>query len=66
VFQIVANGVDSNKLIVGKPVTTADATNTGFMDLSTLTSVTLSAVATNKVKLLSRYFPQFSVSYCIF
>ncbi|KAL5483523.1 hypothetical protein ACEPAI_8755 [Sanghuangporus weigelae] len=34
-FQIAANGVDLNKLVIGKPATSADASN-GFIDPSTL------------------------------
>ncbi|EIM90755.1 glycoside hydrolase [Stereum hirsutum FP-91666 SS1] len=34
-FQIVANGVESDKLVIGKPATTADASN-GYIDPSTL------------------------------
>jgi len=32
-FEIVANGVDANKLVIGKPITRAGATNTGFMEV---------------------------------
>ncbi|RDX48223.1 glycoside hydrolase [Lentinus brumalis] len=35
VFEIAANGVDLNKLVIGKPGTAADATN-GFIDPATL------------------------------
>ncbi|KAF7311931.1 Glycoside hydrolase [Mycena indigotica] len=35
VFQIAANGVPLNKIVIGKPGTTADATN-GYMDPGTL------------------------------
>ena len=35
VFEIVASGVSANKLVIGKPATTKDATN-GFMDTTTL------------------------------
>ncbi|KZT71954.1 glycoside hydrolase family 18 protein [Daedalea quercina L-15889] len=34
-FQIISNGVDQGKLLIGKPATTGDA-NTGYMDASTL------------------------------
>lgn len=36
-FQIAASGVPLNKLVIGKPATTADANN-GYMDPSTLAS----------------------------
>lgn len=35
VFEIAANGVDLNKLVIGKPGAAADATN-GFIDPATL------------------------------
>ena len=34
-FEIAANGVELNKLVIGKPGTAADATN-GFIDPATL------------------------------
>ncbi|KAF9047088.1 glycoside hydrolase [Hymenopellis radicata] len=36
-FQIIANGVDGSKLVVGKPATTSDANN-GYMEPSLLAS----------------------------
>ncbi|KAG6813169.1 hypothetical protein H0H92_013576 [Tricholoma furcatifolium] len=36
-FQIAANGVDEDKLVIGKPATSSDA-STGFMDTATLAS----------------------------
>jgi len=38
VLEIVARGVPLNMLVVGKPVRTADATNTGWVDMTTLAS----------------------------
>ncbi|KAI8071412.1 glycoside hydrolase superfamily [Gongronella butleri] len=35
-FEIIATGVDSSKLLIGKPATAAGATNTGYMDPSSL------------------------------
>jgi len=34
-MEIVARGVDANMLVVGKPVLTTDATNTGWMSADT-------------------------------
>ncbi|KAJ7603875.1 glycoside hydrolase [Mycena polygramma] len=44
VFEIAANGVDLNKLVIGKPATTADATN-GYMDPGTLSGCLAQAKA---------------------
>ncbi|KAJ7890924.1 glycoside hydrolase family 18 protein [Mycena olivaceomarginata] len=44
VFQIAANGVPLNKIVIGKPATGADATN-GFMDPATLSSCLAQAKA---------------------
>ncbi|KAJ6487118.1 glycoside hydrolase [Mycena vitilis] len=44
VFEIAANGVDLNKLVIGKPATTADATN-GYMDPATLSTCLAQAKA---------------------
>ncbi|CAO3662453.1 unnamed protein product [Umbelopsis vinacea] len=35
-FEIINSGVDSSKLLIGKPATPAGATNTGYMDPSAL------------------------------
>ncbi|KZV73519.1 carbohydrate-binding module family 5 protein [Peniophora sp. CONT] len=37
-FEIAANGVPLDKLVIGKPALTSDATSGGFMDASTLAS----------------------------
>ncbi|KAJ6525056.1 glycoside hydrolase family 18 protein [Mycena vulgaris] len=44
VFQIAANGVSLNKIVIGKPATAADATN-GFMDPGTLSTCLAQAKA---------------------
>ncbi|KAJ6455602.1 glycoside hydrolase family 18 protein, partial [Mycena vitilis] len=44
VFEIAANGVDLNKLVIGKPATTADANN-GYMDPATLSGCLAQAKA---------------------
>ncbi|KAJ7482653.1 glycoside hydrolase family 18 protein [Mycena latifolia] len=44
VFQIAANGVPLNKIVIGKPATGADATN-GFMDPATLSTCLAQAKA---------------------
>ncbi|KAJ6454362.1 glycoside hydrolase [Mycena sanguinolenta] len=44
VFQIAANGVSLNKLVIGKPATTGDAT-TGYMDPATLSTCLVQAAA---------------------
>ncbi|KAF7378135.1 Glycoside hydrolase [Mycena sanguinolenta] len=44
VFQIAANGVSLNKLVIGKPATTADA-GSGYMDPATLSTCLVQAVA---------------------
>eukprot|EP01117_Protostelium_nocturnum_P002103 TRINITY_DN12745_c0_g1_i1.p1 TRINITY_DN12745_c0_g1~~TRINITY_DN12745_c0_g1_i1.p1 ORF type:complete len:370 (+),score=136.48 TRINITY_DN12745_c0_g1_i1:35-1144(+) len=44
-FEIVANGVEPNKIVVGKPVTRAGATNTGFMEVDLLASCLKQAVS---------------------
>ena len=46
VFEIIASGVSANKLIIGKPATTKDATN-GFMDTTTFTGCLQQAKAKN-------------------
>ena len=46
VFEIIASGVSANKLIIGKPATTKDATN-GFMDTTTLAGCLQQAKAKN-------------------
>ncbi|KAF7349083.1 Glycoside hydrolase [Mycena venus] len=44
VFQIAANGVPLNKIVIGKPATAADATN-GYMDPGTLSTCLAQAKA---------------------
>ncbi|KAJ7049520.1 glycoside hydrolase family 18 protein [Mycena amicta] len=44
VFQIAANGVPLNKIVIGKPATTADASN-GYMDPGTLSTCLAQAKA---------------------
>jgi hypothetical protein len=44
VFQIAANGITLNKIVIGKPATGADATN-GFMDPATLSTCLAQAKA---------------------
>ncbi|KAJ7873427.1 glycoside hydrolase family 18 protein [Mycena leptocephala] len=44
VFQIAANGIPLNKIVIGKPATGADATN-GFMDPATLSTCLAQAKA---------------------
>ena len=46
VFEIVASGVSANKLVIGKPATTKDATN-GVMDTTTLAGCLQQAKAKN-------------------
>ena len=43
-FQIAANGVSLNKLVIGKPATASDASN-GYIDPSTLSSCVSQAAA---------------------
>ena len=43
-FQIAANGVSLNKLVIGKPATASDASN-GYIDPSTLASCVSQAAA---------------------
>lgn len=43
-FQIIAAGIDQSKLVIGKPGSTADATN-GFMDPDTLATCVSQASA---------------------
>ena len=45
VFAIQKSGVDVNKLVIGKPGTTADITNGGFIDPATLGTCIQTAVA---------------------
>ncbi|KAI9058744.1 glycoside hydrolase family 18 protein [Trametes sanguinea] len=45
IFEIKANGVDVNKLVIGKPGTTADITNGGFIDPATLNTCIQQAVS---------------------
>ncbi|KAI0830253.1 chitinase [Trametes gibbosa] len=45
IFQIQKSGVDVNKLVIGKPGTTADITNGGFIDPATLGVCVQQAVA---------------------
>ena len=47
VFEIVASGVSANKLVIGKPATTKDATNGFIMDTTTLASCLQQAKAKN-------------------
>jgi hypothetical protein len=44
VFQIAANGVPLNKIVIGKPATAGDATN-GYMDPATLSTCLAQAKA---------------------
>ncbi|KAI0659627.1 glycoside hydrolase [Cubamyces menziesii] len=44
IFEIQKNGVDVNKLVIGKPGTTADITNGGFIDPATLGTCVQQAV----------------------
>ncbi|KAI9205140.1 glycoside hydrolase superfamily, partial [Polychytrium aggregatum] len=48
VFEIIAKGVPSEKVVIGKPITQADVVNTGFMSASTLASCISQAKATGK------------------
>ena len=45
-FEIPKNGIPLNKLVIGKPATTKDATN-GFMDTTTLAGCLQQAKAKN-------------------
>lgn len=45
IFSIQKSGVDVNKLVIGKPGTTADITNGGFIDPATLNQCVQTAIA---------------------